>query len=137
ERRLGLRMAKREAGVEHDRAVGVAHEERRDDDRRADEVRCARELERDGVVALMDADDVARSEHQAVRRRGSSASRSESPNRLKPNTAMLMARPGAIASHGARSRNCIPAPRSMSPHDGVGSKTPSPRNESDASRRIA
>src|SRR5206468_1910200 len=75
--------------------------------------------------------------HYAVRRRGSSASRSESPNRLKPNTAMLIATPGAMASHGACSRNCMPAPRSISPHDGVGSNTPSPRNESEASSRIA
>src|SRR2546428_11238466 len=73
----------------------------------------------------------------AVRRRGSSASRSESPKRLKPNTAIEMAMPGAIASQGARSRNCMPAPRSMSPHEGVGSKTPRPRNERDASSRIA
>src|SRR5918999_866560 len=48
-----------------------------------------------------------------VRRRGSSASRSESPKRLKPKTARLMARPGKIAIHGALSANCTAAPRSI------------------------
>src|SRR5438094_1193343 len=90
-----------------------------------------------GVMELVPRHRVETVEHQAVRRRGSSASRSESPNRLKPNTARLIATPGAIASHGACSRNCMPAPRSMSPHAGVGSFTPRPRNDSDASRRMA
>ncbi|MDQ2953170.1 MAG: hypothetical protein M3R54_13005, partial [Chloroflexota bacterium] len=72
---LGLGVAQREASVEHDRTVGMPHEERRDDAGCALQLRRARELERNGVVALMDADHVARAEHQAVRRRGSSASR--------------------------------------------------------------
>src|SRR3990172_13298954 len=40
-----------------------------------------------------------------VRRRGSRASRSESPKRLNAKTARLMARPGKIAIHGADSAN--------------------------------
>src|SRR6185503_9881 len=116
----------------------MADQECLDDDRRALQMRRARKVERDRVVAHVQADHVARPQHRyPVRKRGSSASRSESPNRLKPNTAMLIATPGAMASHGACSRNCMPAPRSINPHDGVGSNTPSPRNDSDASRRIA
>src|SRR3954463_3713979 len=130
EERFSFRMAGGEPCVQDDRTVGMPYEERCHDDRRALQVRRAREFHRHGVVPLMDADDVARAQHQAVRRRGSSASRSESPKRLNPNTAMLIAMPGAIASHGARSRNCMPAPRSMRPQDGVGSNTPSPRNDS-------
>src|SRR5262245_52623610 len=72
-----------------------------------------------------------------ARSRGSSASRNESPNRLKANTARLIASPGKIAIHGADSANCTAAPRSIRPHAGVGSETPSPRNVSDASARIA
>ena len=36
-----------------------------------------------------------------VRSRGSMASRTASPKRLRPNTAMAIAEPGKIASHGA------------------------------------
>src|SRR3990167_7868009 len=72
-----------------------------------------------------------------VRSRGSRASRSESPNRLKANTARLIASPGKIAIQGAASANSTAAPRSISPHAAVGSCTPSPRNESEASSRIA
>src|SRR5712692_12065345 len=137
EDRLSLCVAGGEAGVEEDRAVGVSDQERGDHDDRALEVGRARELRRHGVVAHRHADHVTCAQHHAVRRRGSSASRSESPNRLKPKTARLMAIPGAMASHGARSRNCIPAPRSIKPHEGVGSNTPRPRNDSEASSRIA
>src|SRR5207253_2420809 len=79
---------------------------------------------------------VRRPSHWALRR-GSSASRNESPNRLNAKTARLIASPGKIAIHGAASANCTAAPRSMSPHAGVGSETPRPRNVSDASARIA
>src|SRR6266545_2584597 len=113
--------------------AGLA-QQRVDDDRRTAEGQVRRRDE----VTHVQADDVARAEDaHAVRRRGSSASRRESPNRLNPNTARLMATPGAIASQGARSRNCMPAPRSMRPHEGVGSNTPRPRNDREASRRIA
>src|SRR3989441_1412428 len=77
-----------------------------------------------------------RPSHWALRR-GSSASRNESPNRLNAKTAKLIASPGKIAIHGAASANCTAAPRSISPHAGVGSETPRPRNVSDASARIA
>src|SRR3989338_3112196 len=72
-----------------------------------------------------------------VRSRGSRASRSESPNRLKANTARLIASPGKIAIQGAASANSTAAPLSMSPHDAVGSCTPRPRKESEASSRMA
>src|SRR5262249_42494144 len=42
-----------------------------------------------------------RCENHCERRRGSSASRRESPNRLKANTARLMASPGKMAIQGA------------------------------------
>src|SRR4030095_5211830 len=78
-----------------------------------------------------------RREYHCVFRRGSSASRSESPNRLKANTERLMASPGKIAIHGAVSANSTAAPRSISPQAAVGSCTPSPRNDNDDSARIA
>src|SRR5436309_12541411 len=68
---------------------------------------------------------------------GSHASRSVSPKRLKPKTARLLARPGKIASHGACSMKARPVLDSIKPHDGVGDWVPTPRQESDASIRIA
>ncbi|MNC97424.1 hypothetical protein D3C83_150740 [compost metagenome] len=56
---------------------------------------------------------------------------------MKPKTAMLMARPGKMAIHGAVSANSTAAPRSIRPHAAVGSCTPRPRKESEASSRIA
>ena len=64
-----------------------------------------------------------------TRRRGSSASRSESPSKLKANTAMLSATPGAIASHGARSTNCTLAPRSMSPRRASARRRPAQKGQ--------
>src|SRR3972149_4921998 len=52
---------------------------------------------------------------QPVRSLGSSASRRESPKRLKPKTEALIARPGKMAIQGARSANSTAAPRSMRP----------------------
>src|SRR6059036_174441 len=68
---------------------------------------------------------------------GSRASRSESPKRLKPNTARLMARPGNTAIHGAFSEYDGAEPESISPQDGVGSAVPRPRKLRDASVRMA
>src|SRR5881397_3937690 len=68
---------------------------------------------------------------------GSKASRSESPKRLNPNTARLIARPGKIASHGAFSAYESALPESINPHDGVGSAVPSPRKLNEASTRMA
>src|SRR5262245_17344298 len=56
-----------------------------------------------------------------LRRRGSRASRRESPKRLKAKTARLMARPGKMAIQGAVSANSTAAPRSINPHAAVGS----------------
>ena len=58
---------------------------------------------------------------------GSSTSRTASPNRLKPNTARLMATPGKIAIHGALSAYSSAPPCSIRPQAGVGSCTPRPR----------
>src|SRR5262249_2100589 len=69
--------------------------------------------------------------------RGSSASLRESPKRLKAKTARLMASPGKTAIHGAVSAKSTAAPLSIRPQAGVGSCTPSPRNDRDASARIA
>src|SRR3970040_2000260 len=74
---------------------------------------------------------------QPVRSLGSSASRRESPKRLKPKTLALIASPGKMDIQGARSANSTAAPRSMRPHAGVGSTTPRPRKLREASRRIA
>ena len=67
---------------------------------------------------------------------GSSASRRPSPRRLNPSTASMMARPGNTARWGASSRFWRPS-FSIAPHDGVGGWAERPRNESDASVRIA
>ena len=58
---------------------------------------------------------------------GSSTSRSASPNRLKPNTAIVIARPGNTAIQGALSAYSSAPPCSIRPHAGVGSWTPRPR----------
>src|SRR6185312_16830079 len=49
---------------------------------------------------------------------------------------MVMQRPGASASHGARYMNERPEPDSMPPQVGAGGGTPSPRNDSPDSARI-
>src|SRR5207253_9592172 len=68
---------------------------------------------------------------------GSRMSRKASPNRLVPNTARLIATPGKITSHGAVRTYSAADSDSMRPQDGCGSGTPSPRNESEASVKIA
>src|SRR5262245_60961649 len=75
--------------------------------------------------------------HLRWRNFGSRASRIESPNRLKPNTARLMAMPGKTATHGAFSAYDSALPESISPHDGVGSAVPNPKKLNDASTRTA
>src|SRR5262245_31502559 len=77
------------------------------------------------------------SRRQSVRSLGSRASRRESPKRLNANTARLMARPGNSPIHGACSANSTAAPLSIRPQAAVGSCTPRPRKDSDASRRMA
>src|SRR5579885_109618 len=74
--------------------------------------------------------------HQS-RSRGSRMSRSASPNRLVPNTARLMARRGKITSQGAVRTYSAADSDNMRPHDGCGSGTPRPRNDSEASVRMA
>ncbi len=58
---------------------------------------------------------------------GSRTSRTASPNRLKPNTASVIATPGQIGTQGALSANSSAPPCSIRPQAAVGSWTPSPR----------
>src|SRR5262249_51639994 len=60
------------------------------------------------------------------RKVGSDASRSPSPNRLKPSTVTKMASPGNVAIHQAEARNCRPS-TTMLPQLGKGGWAPSPR----------
>src|SRR5437899_7535683 len=73
---------------------------------------------------------------ESHRLRGSSASRSPSPSRLRLRTARKIAAPAENEYHGVWVRYFRPV-SSMEPHDGVGGWTPSPRNESAASVRMA
>src|SRR5205807_2133276 len=68
---------------------------------------------------------------------GSRMSRSASPNKLVPNTARLIAIPGKITSHGATRTYSAADSDSIRPHDGYGSGMPRPRNDSEASTRMA
>ena len=60
--------------------------------------------------------DLEKSAHE--RCLGSRMSRRASPNRLVPNTVMLMATPGKITSHGAVRTYSAADSDSMRPHDG-------------------
>jgi hypothetical protein len=64
---------------------------------------------------------------QRSRSLGSRASRSASPNRLKPKTVSAIARPGKTAIHGAVEAYSSAPPCNIRPHAAVGSCTPSPR----------
>src|SRR5207253_260841 len=68
---------------------------------------------------------------------GSSRSRSASPSKLVPNTTRLMATPGKITSHGAVRTYSAADSDSILPQEGYGSGMPRPRNDSEASTRIA
>src|SRR5690606_34774323 len=72
--------------------------------------------------------------HQLLSR-GSSASRSPSPTRLNASTVTTIARPGNVASHHAPNSTSLPS-ATILPHEGAGSGTPRPRNESPASSTI-
>src|SRR5207237_9572300 len=77
-----------------------------------------------------------RLQHDQSRWRGSRMSRSASPSRFVPNTASEIATPGKITSHGATRTYSAADSDSIRPHEGCGSGTPSPRNESAASTRM-
>src|SRR5438034_258703 len=77
------------------------------------------------------------SARHAPRSRGSRTSRRASPSRFEPNTARLIAIPGKSTRWGAFCAYSAAETESMRPHDGYGSGTPSPRNDSVASTRIA
>src|SRR5712691_1070105 len=69
-------------------------------------------------------------------RRGSRASRSPSPSRLKANTVTRIARPGKIVIHGLISMSVRFCFKSQ-PQVGVGGCVPKPRKLSDASMTMA
>src|SRR6185369_7346107 len=94
-------------------------------------------LERPELLERVLADRQDRDEGHAPRRRGSSVSRSASPNRLDPNTARLIARPGYSTRCGAFCAYSAAETESMRPHDGYGSGTPRPRKDRAASTRMA
>src|SRR5207247_9168328 len=73
----------------------------------------------------------------APRSRGSRTSRSASPSRFEPNTARLIALPGKSTRWGAFCAYSAAETESIRAHDGYGSGTPSPRNDSVASTRMA
>src|SRR5437764_8327604 len=75
-------------------------------------------------------------QHDQSRWRGSRMSRSASPKRFVPNTASEIATPGKITSHGATRTYSAADSDSIRPHEGCGSGTPSPRNDSAASTRM-
>src|SRR5512141_46976 len=68
-------------------------------------------------------------------RRGSSASRKASPNRLIDNTVIMIATPGKLVTHGADRKNSRPFDI-IAPHSGVGGCAPKPRKLSPAASRI-
>jgi isocitrate lyase len=88
------------------------------------------------VNSFEDAIERARA-YLAPRILGSRTSRNESPRRLNAKTEALMATPGKMANQGALSAYSSAPPWSMSPQAGVGSCTPRPRKESEASIRMA
>src|SRR5690606_13296713 len=67
--------------------------------------------------------------------RGSRASRSPSPTRLKASTVITIARPGKVATLQAPIRLARPT-ETMYPQEGEGGWTPSPRKERPASSTI-
>src|SRR5204862_1192884 len=69
-------------------------------------------------------------------RRGSRPSRIASPTKFRPTTVTNSAAPGPKTIHGADCRYPRPA-LIMLPHDAAGGWMPRPRNDSDASARIA
>src|SRR5262245_8510673 len=80
-------------------------------------------------------DDGAGRGHTCWRTRGSSQSRSQSPNRLKASTTSRMAAPGGKDSHHALAMWLRPS-ETICPQDGVGGGMPAPRKESEASTRM-
>src|ERR1044072_5932277 len=91
--------------------------------------------ERDGISFRQVAD---RDSTHRARCRGSRYSRRPSPMKLKASTVSAMAMPGKISACGATcSVDKSRASSIMTPHDGAGGGTPSPRNDNDASESTA
>ena len=68
--------------------------------------------------------------------RGSSASRTPSPNTFRDSTVSTSIRPGTIVRCGAVAIRSMPS-SIIVPQDGFGGRTPAPRNDSADSSRIA
>src|SRR5205814_6304376 len=71
------------------------------------------------------------------RRRGFNASRSQSPNRLMLSAISTSVAPGKITSHQAPLKSCLLPSLMNVPRDGEVGETPTPRNDSVASARMA
>src|SRR5664279_4305474 len=71
------------------------------------------------------------------RRRGFNASRSQSPNRLMLSAISTSVAPGKITSHQAPLNSCLLTSLMNVPREGDVGETPTPRNDSVASARIA
>jgi hypothetical protein len=74
--------------------------------------------------------------HIDFRRRGSSRSRIPSPSSCSDNAVMMIARPGNSTIHSAWCAYCW-LPATMVPQVGISGGTPTPRNDSAASARMA
>src|SRR6187399_3486187 len=71
------------------------------------------------------------------RRRGFNASRSQSPKRLMLSAISTSVAPGKITNHQAPLKSCLLPSLMKVPREGDVGETPTPRNESVASARIA
>src|ERR1700761_77615 len=71
----------------------------------------------------------------SVTARGSRASRSASPMKLKPTTTVKMARPGNVASH--QSWKFTDPVAIIDPHSAIGGTAPRPRNDRPDNSRMA
>ena len=67
---------------------------------------------------------------------GSNLSLKQSPSKLNPNDKKSIAKPENIAGQGESNRKFLPSERDK-PNDGIGGCAPKPRNESEASTKIA
>lgn len=67
---------------------------------------------------------------------GSNRSLKQSPSKLNPNDKKSIAKPENIAGHGESNKKFLPSER-VRPNDGIGGCAPKPRNDSEASTKIA
>src|SRR5690606_26091369 len=91
-------------------------------------------LEVEGDPQILDVEQ-SLARHQ-FRPSGAVTSRRPSPSRLIDSTRRKSATPGIVISQALKNMNSRPS-EIISPQDGIGGWTPSPRNESAASRMMA